>query len=516
VAIDFSDLIRAYEPVLYFALGERFFPSDCKRYLERCALWRAASPFDQSASWKSAAPGSVPAPLLVQPKVSARPDEPGTFLGVAQGGGFPFLFAAGPDEGFLELAGWTDSRGVSPSSTNRYANLDQIATFYNSENSTEVDSVLKSSRFWYHAEVFETSRLRHLMEGAGAPPHFKGMFPILMSTIGQPVLLCYYLFFPGHDEGLDDCEDADKFGSYAGEWACVAMLLKTRTVEIPIGGVGPTKDEYEPVAIGLTSRNVGNIGFLGGEQRIGMQIYDWGALKTVERDRGAGHVPGIHPRIFVAKGTHGLYPQVGDKAMPLFAPDDDAGKHCGATELLGKSLEDLDEEAKDAADETWVDDPEIVAIKLSFGGVGLIWNAIEWAAGGGGGINGAGTRNPDQFDHPPLKDDPGFFSVIVHPAGIAPPKEGAATLKFAWPSPLEDEPRLQTKAFGRTYSLMVDRVSPDPLVRQVWWPGIQGHVGFKGRWGARVTRDPKARRAGMKFPEFWEMFMNAFAKAKSA
>ena len=58
MAIDFNDVIRAFEPILYFAQGERFFPSDCKRYLERCALWNAVAPFDDHNSWHRNAPGS--------------------------------------------------------------------------------------------------------------------------------------------------------------------------------------------------------------------------------------------------------------------------------------------------------------------------------------------------------------------------------------------------------------------------------------------------------------------------
>ena len=49
----------------------------------------------------------------------------------------------------------------------------------------------------------------------------------------------------------------------------------------------------------------------------------------------------------------------------------------------------------------------------------------------------------------------------------------------------------------------------------MFWPGIQGHVGYTGRWGQRVTNDPQTRRAGLKFPEFWVEFVNAFAKGKS-
>ena len=518
MAIDVSDLIRAHEPILYFAEGERFFPSDCKRYLERCALWNALAPFDQKASWRRGGPGSYPGPIIQHRQVSARPDEPGTVLGEAQGGSLPFLFASGPNDGFLELAGWTDAPSVGPHSENRFANLGAIATLYNAPAAPAADPTLKDSRFWYHAEVFDTPRLRPLMMDNNAPAHFRELFPTLLQgpPFGDPLLLCYYLFFPGHDEGLDECEstaDADKFGSFAGEWACISILFKCEVTDIPVGG-GPGTAKCLPTAIGLTSRNVGNIGFLGGEQRVGMRVHDWSEVMTVVGDRGPGKMPGNHPRLFVAKGTHGLYPRERDQPVPFFSPEDSARQHCGAAELLDKSLEDLDEEAEDAADDTWVDDTAVVVLKSIFAPFGLLWTGLEWIIGGGGGFEGVASRTPDQFDHPPLRDAPEHFGVIVHPAGIVPPKGEIAT-KFVWPNPLADEARLEMKIADRRYSMLVDRISPDPLVRQVWWPGIQGQTGYAGRWGQRVARDPKARRAGMKFPEFWAMFMNELAKKKA-
>jgi hypothetical protein len=245
-----------------------------------------------------------------------------------------------------------------------------------------------------------------------------------------------------------------------------------------------------------------------------MHIHEWRAVQTVWRDRGPGKLPGNHPRLFVAKGTHSLYLSEDNwqaYPVPPFSPDDSARRHCGNAELLDKSLEDLDAAAEDAADDVWVDDSEIFWLKVLL--LGLVWAGIEWIGGGGGGFTLPGSRTPDQFDHPPYRDAPDYFSVIVHPMGIDPPR-GERAQKFAWPFPLADEARLETKIDGRVYSMLVDRVSPNSLIRQVWWPGIQGQTGYAGRWGPRVARDPKARRAGMKFPEFWEMFMSAFAKSK--
>ena len=49
-------LARRFEPVLFFHTAERFFPSDAKRYVEQCALWKALTPFDAKGSWTSLIP----------------------------------------------------------------------------------------------------------------------------------------------------------------------------------------------------------------------------------------------------------------------------------------------------------------------------------------------------------------------------------------------------------------------------------------------------------------------------
>src|SRR5215475_6231296 len=142
MALDHADIARRFEPVLYFHLEEKFFPSDAKRYLERCALWNA--PHDANASWGSGPGGSGPGfprrPLIQRRHISAMPtekalEETGTFLGSEQmlAPKFPFLFMA--EEGFLDLAGWRDADGVTQTSQNRFANIDEIERRYNHPSS---------------------------------------------------------------------------------------------------------------------------------------------------------------------------------------------------------------------------------------------------------------------------------------------------------------------------------------------------------------------------------------------
>lgn len=57
-----NEFIRAFEPILYFAPGERFFPADAKRYLERCALWNTVDPFTSHDSWHP--PGGPVGPII--------------------------------------------------------------------------------------------------------------------------------------------------------------------------------------------------------------------------------------------------------------------------------------------------------------------------------------------------------------------------------------------------------------------------------------------------------------------
>jgi hypothetical protein len=327
-------------------------------------------------------------------------------------GAFPFLFNSGPDEVFLELSGWTDGIDVSTSSQNHFANLDKIEKLHNSTSAAESDALLKNSRFWYHAEAFDEARLRLLMAGANSSPAFQQLFPTLRNLKGpsEPLLLCYYLFFPGHVAGLDDCEDvenSDKFGSFAGEWACVAILLNNETTDFSVTGA-PVTEKWAPIAIGLTSRNVGDIEFLGGERRVGMHVFDFDAsVQTVAHDRGFGKQQGIHTRLFVSQGMHGLYLQPSFMGQPveLFTPDDSAAQFCGETELLGKSLDDLQSDA-DEATRPWVADSAVLWSKAL---VNLLWAGAEFPLGGGGGLTVEGSRVSAQVDRTPSRDAPGFF-----------------------------------------------------------------------------------------------------------
>jgi hypothetical protein len=61
-AADALELAKRFEPILYFHAAEKFYPSNAKRYIEMCALWRAQSPFDVKDFWGRKDPAPFPYP----------------------------------------------------------------------------------------------------------------------------------------------------------------------------------------------------------------------------------------------------------------------------------------------------------------------------------------------------------------------------------------------------------------------------------------------------------------------
>jgi hypothetical protein len=73
---------------------------------------------------------------------------------------------------------------------------------------------------------------------------------------------------------------------------------------------------------------------------------------------------------------------------------------------------------------------------------------------------------------------------------------------------------LATVISHRRYSLWLARTE-NFTARPPWLPSDDLSRGFNARWGNRVVSDPNARRAGMRFPEFWAMFFGGLAKLPS-
>ncbi len=440
-----ATLIRRFEPILHFQAGETTYPSDAKRYLEHSALWQAVKPYD-TTTWSKIVPAG---------QLSGALGEPGKFIGD------PVNSVDTPvDERFLELGGWRDRTGTPQAGVgtgtwpNAYANRDEIRSRYAS------DPDLRDSQFWYHAEYFDTTRLRRLAESVRKPDLFK-----IVAGPGEPALLCYYLFFPEHEQAVVGASfTAKEVGGYAGQWGCVALFLKRP------GDQG----EYTPHLIGFTgSPTVASIGEAADdEKRVTMKVAEWTPSKPMTTDG--------HPHLYVSRGSHSFYL---DKAahpvnpFPTAAPVDEGTSDGQYTEVLDNP------------------DPLIFLIKALAGPVGWIAAGIELAQNGAveTGLSGTPDRVPD--------DTATAGGVTVHPANVAPRND--------WTKPQGWRAAQAQVVNGRQYDFIVDRAA------QPFWPHDNGRSGFRGRWGPRVEGDRLPRRAGMRFPDFWKLFLVAVADGRS-
>ena len=87
--------------------------------------------------------------------------------------------------------------GVTATSANVYSNRGEAAKLYNNSDTTGGDKTLRESRFWHHAEMIGSERLRTLLRTVRAPGLLKEL-----DAISNPALLNYYFFFPAHEEAL--------------------------------------------------------------------------------------------------------------------------------------------------------------------------------------------------------------------------------------------------------------------------------------------------------------------------
>lgn len=222
MADEVMDLARRFEPILFLHTKELSWPSDAKRYIERCALWQAERPFDQKASWGGKGKPFPRKPMIAHGKIvasnAAGEKQGGTYLGTKEGSVFPFLTDNG-EQRFLELGGWKDTE-------NCYSNRKKVEELYRNED------FLRESKFYYHAELFDTARLRRLLvpQVPSLVPDLSDVFKELVPR--NPALLCYYFFFPTHNESLPEpCdlkEIGKEYGGFVGQWACMAIFSSVR------------------------------------------------------------------------------------------------------------------------------------------------------------------------------------------------------------------------------------------------------------------------------------------------
>ena len=479
--LDVEALVRNFEPILFLHPQESFVPSDAKRYIEHSALWRARLPRDTKSSWGGDTPAPFPRTAVIKAgSIAAVDGEPGTYLGLM------------PPESrletwFLELGGWKDAAGndqpdVTITSQNSYANRAKIKGLYESEQS------LDASRFWYHAEFFDEARLTRLLQGVAAPDLLKVLGKRKAVNGNKEVaLLCYYLFFPAHEESLGagcDNVEAKEFACFAGEWQCLTLLLQR---DGPDGAFVATH-------VGHTGRqvldSVSGLPVLGqasdpGESATRMTM----RVSAVRWDERTGH-----QRVFVAKGTHSLYPD----ADPVKNGHQPPSYECGRNET--GTVVDGGVSVGDVLGPIGAFYGKILAGAAANGLLGL---AVPVAAAAG--VAWA-LAESDSWDDPFTADTgdaaepdlvaPAGAGLVIHPVGMTAP---ATWPKHqAWRS-------VQGLIIGqRRYDFLVDRA------QQCWWPAnAEGRGHYGGHWGPLVEKDPFGRRAGMRFPDFWKLFFLA-------
>jgi hypothetical protein len=478
------ELVKRFEPIMVMDPAESFLPSDAKRYVEHCALWRAEGPFDDKNSWGGTAGAPFDRmPEIAKGKIAAIQGEPGDKT-VDLPAGAP---GGGPRERFLELNGWINRSGVpepavTAASGNFYADRTAVAALY--APSDGGDQTLPNSRLWYHAEVFRTDKLRALLPTVPAHDLVK-----VLDVLSNPVLLNYYFFFPMHDEPLaPPCAGiiAREFGGFGGEWQCLSILLE--------GG-----DTLTPSFIGVTGRPVAQIppktvARINDDDPAGRVIMRVSPYSEAESIAAPNRTMTV---LFASKGTHSLYLREGP-VQTTYLPDE-GPLNCGLSEGPLPPVAPHD-------DYTPPPSIEVIMAKILGGAgvagpggalVGLVAGLIELAEADGFGVTGA----PDVFDPPP----PDSTAMRMNAVIIRPD----LTLFDFGP----DQRKWAVDAFGvggRDYDFMVDRD------KQLWWPSYSGETGFRGHWGPRVEKDPFHRRVGMRFPAFWAMFFRALAAGKDA
>ena len=478
----YENLVRRFEPILFLHPQESFMPSDAKRYVEHCALWKARIPFNVKRSWGEAGAPFPRAPMVMRNGLSARAGELGSFIGD------PLNIFDDDEERFLELAGWKDAsegdqQTVTAGSSHPYANRGEIFKRYATE------PALTDSRFWYHAEVFDNDRLRRLLRTVQVP----ALLPILDDAkFTKPILLCYYLFFPAHEQHSMEgtCGNdikAREVGSCGGDWACIALLLDRIDETVP----------YTPRFIGLTGDQTPvdpphRPHSFDDANRINLNVEPW--LPPQQPS-----VIGDHPRIHVALGSHSLAMRSGILLGDPF-PSNARPAGCGRFDSPTLIPTPPDKPT------VWEDLAVIIA-KVWAGG--LIGGAAA-LAGAVAGLAETVEAFPEITFDPPLEGanyPAPSTATTIKPKDIDVADAGPAVEN--WKS--QNGVKIGTTTNERLYNFIVDRT------QEKWWPSDptdRTQTGYRGRWGPRVEDDPLSRRAGMRFPDFWKMFFLAIEDGK--
>jgi hypothetical protein len=482
-----AKLAKQFEPILLFHPDEKVFPIDPKFYLERCALWRNAPSSDDKSLWGEKSPSFPRKPLVGKGQLASLASERGpsqVWLGNTPAISAPNTFKPNEDDWFLQLTGWEPFAlppdDVTIASDNNRPTLG--ASFY--------DHALAGSKPWYYVEFLSFDDLQRL---AQIRPNGLDLPELLSdSSLNTPQMLVYYYFHALHEEPIPGCNDPEgqSFGTFAGEWAAVVILLD---------------NDSKPLFIGTTARNGGDPGgdTIWDERRIGMTVSHWDSSDLDLIDE--------HPKLFVSKGTHGYYIEHGSHpVLPMtsggFTID---GQDCGDTEKLADGLDvsipPEDDNVGGIPTALFIAKVAAGGLAGLAGGVGFVGAALAIQIEEQVALTGyTQAESPDK----PLDETGGpQFSLILQPAGLFVPESAGAQRTVDWPTA---SPAAGDKP---AYDFIVDRTT------QLWWPmfrgaaGDVGTPGYIGRWGPAVTSDPRRRRAGMRCPSFPLMFLEALARS---
>ncbi len=502
---DLEKLVRRFEPIMFFHPVERFFPSCAKRYLEHCALWNAETPFDVKDAWGGKGTPFPRQPLIGKGQIAALPGEGGTPL---RDHVVKIVPGQSEIDQFLDLTGWKDAdhnfaTEVTDTSRNIYSNRDPIAFLYTRESADGGDPQLRNSRYWYHAEFLDKARLRFLLGTRFAPDLVK-----VLDSLQNAALLNYYFFFAANEQpASEDCTniEAEELGSYGGSWQCMSILLQR----------SDPASAYQPAFIGLTGRLSVKASDAGSIHDLAQAAAeDDGALRTFMKVEPFQRVEGFddHPVLFVGLGTHSLYSSPRDFHHQVGYPVNIQPYNCGRYDAPIPFTPKEHDPAKQGIAGVGVFLAKLLAGGLlGIGTLGLVpsiyWIANEDWSDIGSGIDIVGIGpDPDVEETGQHGQSRG---IVLRPTGVDIPDIGGAGL-MNWRS----EQGLVID--GRKYDFLVDRET------QPWWPLEAGEEmtetrrGYNGRWGPLVENDPLGRRAGMRFPPFWQMFFLAYAKGKDA
>ncbi|MCC7367761.1 MAG: hypothetical protein IT306_05030 [Chloroflexi bacterium] len=468
-------LAKRFEPILLLHADERYFPIDPKFYLERCALWRSAPGSDKKADWGEAPRTVFPRrPQIAKGKIAGLKDEAsGGTVWIGEPSNLVIREAEQDrppsEDRFMELDGWEPSvpspNEVTATSNNRHPSLSDPERYA---------TALQGAKPWYYVEYFNNQQL--LREFGQRTPNGLDLFRVITNArLSAPKLLVFHFFYALHEEPLRGCEEAGEgqtFATFAGEWTSVAVLLNSAN---------------EPLYIGLTSRNVGDPTSVPTEEhRLGMIVRPW---KDVERI-------GEHPKIYVSRGTHGNYLTTGlHDAQPFTPGDIDISQGtCAQIEALDDVIAGGEAETIEGESGS----PGIIVLKIL--GSMVVLPATPWLIGEDMWGTFA-TEIPAIEPNRKPRDETGgpLFGLILKPDGVFVPEQASAQRTVAWPTAMPAE------GVRPRYDFVVDRET------QAWWPPLGANPGYVGRWGPRVTNDPKRRRSGMRCPTFSLMFLQALA-----